>query len=164
MAHFCELDENNRVIRVLVVDNKDIKNEQGYEDEEIGKAYLQGMYGADTKWVQTSYNSKFRGGFAGKGDEWDGEFFVGVQPYPSWTLNWRGEWESPAGEAPDDGRLWFWDEENLKWEYERFTLGDSWTWDADTHKWVPPVPLPDDAGPEKDYQWDEENQEWVLPS
>jgi len=33
---------------------------------------------------------------------------------------------------------------------------DSWEWDGE--RWNPPVPHPDD---DRDYQWNEENQEWI---
>ena len=36
----------------------------------------------------------------------------------------------------------------------------SWELD-DEYKWQPPVPMPDDAGPDKLYDWNEEAGEWV---
>lgn len=60
MAHFAELDENSVVIRVVVTDN-DYPNE-GYD-------WLIETLGGT--WVQTSYNAKIRGKFAGIGDTYD---------------------------------------------------------------------------------------------
>jgi hypothetical protein len=71
MAHFAELDNNNTVLRVVVIDNKDILDSNNVESEEIGVAFCKSLYGADTKWIQTSYNANFRGGFAGIGCSYD---------------------------------------------------------------------------------------------
>ena len=71
MAHFAELDENNIVLRVVVISNDDIKDENGEENENIGIAFCQSLFGQNTKWVQTSYNNKIRGGFAGIGASYD---------------------------------------------------------------------------------------------
>jgi len=64
MAHFAELDENNIVIRVLVVSNEDITDENGIEQEALGVTYLQNLFGPSTIWKQTSYNNNFRGRYA----------------------------------------------------------------------------------------------------
>lgn len=73
MAHFAQLDENNNVIQVIVVNNDAIKDENNQEKESIGIAFCQSLFGADTKWVQTSYNGKIRGQFAGLGMKYDQE-------------------------------------------------------------------------------------------
>lgn len=64
MAHFAEIDENNIVLRVLVVDNS---------KEERGQEYLADELGLGGTWVQTSYNANFRGKFAGIGDIYDAD-------------------------------------------------------------------------------------------
>lgn len=71
MAHFAELDNNNKVLRVIVVSSDDIKDKNGQENEEIGKLFLQNIYGEDTKWVQTSYSARIRKKYAGIGDTYD---------------------------------------------------------------------------------------------
>lgn len=58
MAHFAELDANNIVSRVLVIDNSLIDNQSGVIGEQLGIEYLQGLFGNDTTWKQTSYNTK----------------------------------------------------------------------------------------------------------
>lgn len=58
MAHFAELDSNNIVLRVLCLDNSVIENEQGQRVEQIGIDFLKNLYGKDTIWKQTSYNTK----------------------------------------------------------------------------------------------------------
>ena len=62
MAHWAELDENNVVIRVTVGDNNDPAGDEGY-------SWLVNNLGG--RWVQTSYNAKIRGKFAGIGDIYD---------------------------------------------------------------------------------------------
>ena len=87
MAHFAELDENNKVIRVLVVDNA---------REDRGAEYLSIDCGLGGTWVQTSYNANFGGKFAGVGDTWDGINFISPEPVPSFI---EGETVSPAIEG-----------------------------------------------------------------
>lgn len=67
MAHFAELDENNIVVGVIVVDNINILDENGHENEKVGINYIHSILGNSSKWVQTSYNSKFRKNYAGIG-------------------------------------------------------------------------------------------------
>ena len=71
MAHFARLDENNVVTEVIVVHNNELLDENGQESEAQGIAFCQSLYGADTRWVQTSYNANFRGCYAGIGYRYD---------------------------------------------------------------------------------------------
>lgn len=71
MAHFAEIDENNIVIRVTVVNNSIMKDQNGRERESIGIAFCKNLFGETTRWVQTSYNGKMRGKYAGIGDRYD---------------------------------------------------------------------------------------------
>ena len=71
MAHFAELDDKNYVLRVVVVDNDDLLDENGQESEAKGIARCQELFGG--KWVQTSYNANFRFKYAGVGDYYDEE-------------------------------------------------------------------------------------------
>ena len=57
MAHFAELDSNNIVLRVLCLDNLVMTNEQGVRVEQIGIDFLKSLYGQETVWKQTSYNT-----------------------------------------------------------------------------------------------------------
>lgn len=68
MAHFAELDENNVVLRVIVVNNSVIADENGNDDEAKGIAFCQSLFGAETRWAQCSYNGKMRGVYPGIGD------------------------------------------------------------------------------------------------
>lgn len=71
MAHFAKLDQNNKVIEVIVVSNQDILDEKKNESEQIGIEFCKMLHGKDTRWVQTSYNHKFRGRYAGVGMYYD---------------------------------------------------------------------------------------------
>ena len=65
MAHFAEIDNTNTVLRVIVVNNEDTLDQDGNENEAIGAKYCHDILGG--RWIQTSYNHKFRGTFAGIG-------------------------------------------------------------------------------------------------
>lgn len=68
MAHFAELDSDNKVIRVIVVDDQ-------YEAD--GEQWCHDMLGGT--WKQTSYNAGIRGKYAGIGDTYDSvqDIFIG---------------------------------------------------------------------------------------
>jgi hypothetical protein len=71
MAHFAELDENYIVLRVIVVDNINLLDVNGEEQEPLGIEYIHSILGNESTWVQTSYNNSFRGTFAGIGYSYD---------------------------------------------------------------------------------------------
>ena len=91
MAHFAKLDENNNVLRVSVVNNNDIQDENGNEQEFIGISLLQNLHGADTIWKQTSYNNNFRGMYAAIGGVYDPTHDKFVPPGARLTA--EGEYE-----------------------------------------------------------------------
>jgi hypothetical protein len=98
MAHFAELDENNFVLRVIVVNNEDCLGGSGHESEAVGIAFCQTLFGQDTRWVQTSYNSSIRRIYAGEGFYYDTNLDVFVEPKPddSWSYNAEtGSWFDP---------------------------------------------------------------------
>ena len=94
MAHYAELDTDNRVIRVLVVANDVITTPDGAEDENLGKVFLADLLGGT--WVQTSYNGKRRRRYAGIGYAYDAvrDEFVP----PGWSLI-DNVWTAPLAEA-----------------------------------------------------------------
>lgn len=57
MSHFAELDKNNHVIRVLV-GNPELS-------DSAAQIEIESLFGG--VWVQTSYNAKIRGNYAGIG-------------------------------------------------------------------------------------------------
>ena len=120
MAHFAKI-ENNVVVQVLVVDNKDIKDEHGDEQESLGQSFLNELLGEAT-WVQTSYNHNFRKQYAGIGHTYDSakDKFIKPQPYPSWSLDENDDWQAPIP-YPDDAdinggdKVYNWDEDTTSW-------------------------------------------------
>ena len=56
MAHFAEIDQNNTVLRVIVVDDSFEAN---------GSEWCASTFGGT--WVKTSYNGRIRKNFAGIG-------------------------------------------------------------------------------------------------
>jgi len=127
MAHFAEINDLKKVIRVLVVDDKDTQDADGNEVESIGATYLHDGFGGT--WVRTSYNTcsgvhkldgtPFRKNYCGAGDIYDEtrDAFYKPQPFASWTLNETTcLWESPVAKpdyTPD--KEYDWNEETLSW-------------------------------------------------
>lgn len=105
MAHWAELNYNNEVLRVIVTDNNDPNNDEGY-------SWVVSNLGGD--WVQTSYNNNFRKQFAGIGFTYDSEanVFVSPQPFLSWSLDANYDWQPPA-QKPEG--LFYWDEATTSW-------------------------------------------------
>jgi hypothetical protein len=115
MAHFAEIDENNVVLRVIVVANKDTADASGNESEAIGVAFCQRLLGGN--WKQTSYNGNIRKNYAGIGYTYNAaiDAFVPPKPYPSWVLNNdTAQWEPPVP-MPTDGAMYTWDEASQSW-------------------------------------------------
>ncbi len=117
MAHFAELDDNNQVLRVIVVRNEDCLDSNQNECEQVGIDYCKSLFGDTTKWIQTSYNSNIRNKYAGIGDIYreDLDVFVSPQPFPSWLLNTTTCFWEPPILYPSDGGLYTWDEETQSW-------------------------------------------------
>jgi hypothetical protein len=118
MAHYAEIDENNIVLRVLVVDDR-------YDHD--GHDFLANTCGLGGTWIKTSYNTSggehalggtpLRKNYAGIGSIYDAErdAFYDPQPYPSWTLNedtctWKAPVEKPTGPGS-----YTWNEEDQEW-------------------------------------------------
>jgi len=97
MAHFAELDENNVVLRVIVVDDKDTSDAFGVEKEHIGAAFCERLLGG--RWVKTSYNGSIRKRYAGIGMVYlpDHDQFAGLKPSEQHEYNPEiGEWFVPG--------------------------------------------------------------------
>ena len=116
MAHFAQLDENNVVLQVIVIDNKDTADANGVEKEHIGAAFCEKLLGGT--WKQTSYNGNIRKNYAGIGYTYNESIdaFVAPKPYTSWVLNEEtGTYEAPTPMPTDAdyeaGEYYRWDEE-----------------------------------------------------
>jgi hypothetical protein len=70
MAHFAQLNENNVVTQVIVVSNNELLLD-GVEDETKGILFCKSLFGENTHWVQTSYNSTIRKNYASIGCTFD---------------------------------------------------------------------------------------------
>lgn len=73
MAHFAEIDENNIVLRVLVVNN---------DLEADGANFLANVLGLGGTWIQTSYNGNIRKNYAGVGYIYDPDRDAFISPKP----------------------------------------------------------------------------------
>jgi len=144
MAHFAKLGSNGKVIQVLTLNNNDMLNADGVEDETVGQQYLELHNNWPAQmWIQTSYNTSggvhkdggtaFRGNYAGIGYTWDedDQIFWPKKPHASWVKNnSEARWQSPIGDAPA-----------LTDEQESQNI-------AETHRWS--------------YVWNETNTTWDL--
>ncbi len=142
MAHFAKLGANGKVIAVLTLDNKDMLNADGVEDERVGQEYLQlhNNWPAEM-WIQTSYNTQsnqhklggtpFRGNYAGIGFEWDEDnnIFWPKKPNASWvkdiaTASWKAPIDQPSltaeqtsqNDAGTNNWHYVWNESNQSWD------------------------------------------------
>lgn len=115
MAHFAELDSDNRVTQVIVVHNDELLD-NGVESEAKGVAFLATLFGHD-RWKQTSYNATIRKNYAGVGFQYDAtrDAFVAPQPFASWSLDEETcRWVPPVA-YPTDGGRYSWDEASTSW-------------------------------------------------
>lgn len=72
MLHFAKLGMDNVVLEVLTVNEINSMTLEGTHDEAIGIQYLIDLTG-HMIWVETSYESEFRGKFASIGFIYDSE-------------------------------------------------------------------------------------------
>lgn len=137
MAHFAELNSDNIVLRVLVGCNLDVNAHGGDQSEEAALNFGNkiSFSPGGVKWVQTSYNNKFRKKYAGIGDYYDStkNIFISKKPFNSWILDSNNDWQPPVtkpttqldtsiilgknNKNEDVYRLYpiSWDEDNLRW-------------------------------------------------
>lgn len=130
MAHFAELDVFYNVVNVVVVADSDTTDENGVEQEKLGKKFLHDMLGGT--WIQTSFNTRggqhklggtaFRKNYACIGGKYDTvrDAFLSsnVSTYPSWVLNDATcQWTAPVA-YPSDGKQYRWNEDTTNWVEE----------------------------------------------
>jgi len=139
MAHFAKISETNEVLTVHAVDNKDVLNADGVEDESVGQQYLEQHSNWPAQmWIQTSYNTSagthkdggtpLRGNYAGVGYTWDEDnnIFYPKKPFASWVLDIpTATWNSPIGDPPTDSltdeekaaeTYFMWNEDGQSWD------------------------------------------------
>lgn len=117
MAYFAKLDQNSVVTEVIAVNNETIDYLPFPESEPVGIEFCQSLFGLDTIWKQTSYNSNFRGVYAGIGYSYDPsqDIFIPPQPYPNWTYGGPQTGWVPPVPYPTDGNLYVWDPATTTW-------------------------------------------------
>ena len=126
MAHFALLDQDKNVMKVIVVNNNVITDENGVEQESLGVEFCRKLYNLpNSDFKQTSYNTRagvyytpnndnssapvvdpdqskaFRKNFASVGMKYDesSDSFIVRQPlnYPSWVFDEpSGSWRPPV--------------------------------------------------------------------
>jgi hypothetical protein len=117
MAHFAKLDNENKVIQVVVIANNDILDSNKNESEQVGIQFCKTLFGVDTNWKQTSYNSSIRKHYAGIGSIYDSvrDAFIPPKTFQSWVLDENTcDWIAPIP-YPTDGKDYKWDEPTLTW-------------------------------------------------
>jgi len=121
MAHFAELDENNKILRVVRACNQDIANNGGELSEQAAEHFktVCPLSVNGVKWLQTSYNSNFRKQYAGINYTYDSikDKFIAPQPHPSWSLDNNDDWIAPIP-YPEDGQKYAWNEANQSWDLQ----------------------------------------------
>jgi hypothetical protein len=96
MAHFAEIGLDNVVLRVIVVNNNELLDENHTEQESKGAGFCRRLFGGT--WVQTSYNGTIRKNFAGAGFTYDSarDAFIPPQPSGDWVLDEQTcQWVDP---------------------------------------------------------------------
>ena len=127
MAHFAKIGLNNKVINVVAVDNRNLEDSNGIEQEQNGINFLESITGWSL-WVQTSYNTikgihqlngtPLRKNYAGIGYTYDEDrnAFIPKKPFNSWLLNETTcQWEAPVAK-PNNNNLYTWNETTTNWD------------------------------------------------
>ena len=128
MGHWAEIDENNIVLRVLVIKEAELDT---------------GNWGDKSKWVKTSYNTC------------NGKHYV---PDPHQKYDTESPDQSKALRYRYAGIGMKYDAENDVFYYPTplDPSWSSWTFDTTTWSWKPPIPHPDGSDYLNGYDWDED--------
>lgn len=120
MAHFAELNGNNKVLRVIVISNDITYNGTDTENEQLGIDFCKQLFGENTKWKQASYNGNFRNCLPEPG--W--YYYSGIDKFMPPKVNstdviveipgQRALWGIVA--YPTDGQEYQWNEETQTWD------------------------------------------------
>jgi hypothetical protein len=117
MAHYAFLDENNIVTEIIVGIDEGVDNidwEQHYENFR-GQVCKRTSYNT-VKNTHVFGGTPFRGNYAGIGYTYDEQMdaFIPPKPHESWLLNKETfTWISPIPQ-PDDGNIYYWNEEEYR--------------------------------------------------
>ena len=141
MAHFAELDNNNVVLRVVVVGNDCVPSDEHID----GETWCINFFKSGN-WKQTSYNHNFRKQYCGEGFTYDAakNKFISPKPHASWALDVNDDWQAPVTfptvtEYGDPAKRYFisWDEAGQKWTAtDNSDPVNNFNWDASGLTWV----------------------------
>ena len=164
MAHFAKITEDNQVLSVIYINDSDIQNADGIEDETVGQAYLQKHNNWPSHlWIKTSYNTRlnkyYREELVGthEGKEYYGRVVASDQ-----SKSFRGNYA---------GIGFIWDEENNIFLSEK--PYPSWVKDLTNAHWKSPIGDSPIINEEQDsqnvagthrwtYVWNESTTTWDL--
>jgi len=143
MAHFAELDNNNVVLRVVVVGNDCVPSDEHIDGETWCVNFFK-----TPNWKQTSYNHNFRKQYCGTGYTYDSakNKFISPKPHASWALDANDDWQAPVtyptittygSNDPLDRYMITWDEAGQKWTAkDHEDPQNNFNWDASALAWV----------------------------
>lgn len=160
MAHFAQLDSNNIVIKIIVVSNNELLDENNQESEAKGISFCKSLYGSETNWKQTSFNNKFRKKFAALDDFYDStrDAFYAPKTLPDQIFNEETcRWELPIPPKPNIPGVALNLNISRTWEIVP-KPAPSWVVNASGTDYDPPVPCPKNDG--KIYFWNEQIMNW----
>jgi len=145
MAHFAEIDLNNKVLRVVVACNQDIANNGGEQSEQAAEHFktVCRLSENGVKWIQTSYNNNFRKQYAGIGYTFDStkNKFILPQPFASWSLDVNDDWQAPVAYPTvttygDNVKYFiFWDENEQRW-IGKDDQNNQFSWVSSSSSWI----------------------------
>ena len=145
MAHFAEIDKDNKVLRVNCACNQDILNNGGEQSEQAAEHFktVTPLSENGIKWVQTSYNNNFRKQYASIGYTYDStkDIFISPQPFPSWSLDSNGDWQAPVAYPTvttyGDNINYFisWDEDGQRW-IGKDDQNNEFVWISSSFSWI----------------------------
>ena len=135
MAHFAELDNNNVVLRVVVVGNDCVPSDEHIDGETWCVNFFK-----TPNWKQTSYNNNFRKQYCGMGFTYDAakNKFISPKPHASWALDSNDDWQAPVTYPTDTtDKSISWDEAGQKWTAtDHEDPQNNFNWDASALAWV----------------------------
>ena len=104
------------VTRILTVHSNEILDEYGAEQESLGQAFLNNLFG-ESNWVLCSHDG-FRKQFPMINATFNSvdNVFIQPQPYPSWILDKNHDWHPPTPKPTDVDGYFVWNESTLSWE------------------------------------------------
>ena len=140
MASFAKIGINNIVEQVISIHNNELLD-NGIESETKGIEFCKSLFGQNTNWKQTSYNTiggihqlggtPFRKNHAGIGYIYDENrnAFIPPKPYNSWILNEQTcDWEAPLSYPITNTKNEFYENGSPK--------NDFYTWNEETQSWT----------------------------